>query len=68
MKKKKELTILKAFFSLSLILLFSSAVTRAFPWPIKGKAGHPMRAIQSEPIDSSRFDLDPHKSTTQTHR
>ena len=34
--------ILEAFFSLS-FFSFSSAVTRAFPWPIKGEAGHPMK-------------------------
>ena len=26
-----------------LVLLFSPVVTRAFPWPIKGKAGHPIK-------------------------
>ena len=50
MKDKKDQAILKAFFSL--ILLFFSIVTRAFPWPIKGKAGHPMKGI-----DPSRIDL-----------
>ena len=41
MKERKDLAILKDFFSL--VLLFSSAVTRAFPWPIKGKAGCPLK-------------------------
>ena len=42
MKEKKDPTILEAFFSLS-FFYFSSAVTRAFPSPIKGEAGHPMK-------------------------
>jgi len=46
MKEKKDPTILKAFGSLSLVLLFSSAVTHAFPWLIKGKAGRPIRGSQ----------------------
>ena len=45
MKEKKDPTILKAFLSLSLVLLFSSAITHAFPWPIKEKAGCPMKEI-----------------------
>ena len=48
MKDEKDPAILKDFFSL--VLLFSSAVTRAFPWPIKGKAGRPMKGIQFNPI------------------
>ena len=50
MKEKKDPAILKDF-SLSLSHLSSSTITRAFPWPIKGKAGHPMK----------RGDPDPHK-------
>ena len=46
MKEKKDPTILKVFDSLSLVLLFPSIVTRAFPWPIKGKVGHPMKGIE----------------------
>ena len=46
---EKDLAILKDFFSL--ILLFSSAVTRAFPWSIKGKVGRPMEG------DLNRIDL-----------
>ena len=42
MKEKKDPMILEAFFSL-LFFSFSSAVTSAFPWPIKGEVGHPMR-------------------------
>ena len=44
-KRKKDPTILEAFFFL-LFFSFSSAVTRAFPSPIKGEAGHPIRGIQ----------------------
>ena len=49
MKEKKDLAILKAL-SPS-FLLFFSAVTRAFPWSIKGKAGRPMEG------DWNRIDL-----------
>ena len=44
MKDKKDLATLEAFFSLS-FFFFSSAVTRAFPWTIKGKVGRPMKEI-----------------------
>ena len=53
MKEKKDPATLKVIFSLS-FFSFSSAVTHAFPWPIKGKAGHPMKGI----------DQDPHKTRT----
>ena len=49
MREKKDPAILEAFFSLS-FFSFSSAVTRPFPSPIKGEAGHPMKG-----------DLDPHE-------
>ena len=42
MKEKKDLVGLEAFFSLS-FFSFSSSITRAFPSPIKGEAGHPMK-------------------------
>ena len=42
MKRKKDPAILEAFFSLS-FFSFSFAVTRAFPSPIKGEAGRPMK-------------------------
>ena len=47
MKEKKDPAILKAFDSLSLsvVLLFPSAVTRAFPWPIKVKAERSIEGI-----------------------
>ena len=41
-KKNKDPAILEAFFSLS-FFSFSFIVTRAFPSPIKGEAGHPMK-------------------------
>ena len=44
MEDKKDLAILKAFFFLW-FFSFSSVVTHAFPWPIKGKAGGPMKGI-----------------------
>ena len=42
MKEKKDPAILEALFYLSLFS-FSSAVTRAFSSPTKGKVGHPMK-------------------------
>ena len=42
MKEKKDLATLEAFFSIS-FFSFSSSVTRFFPSPIKGEAGHPMK-------------------------
>ena len=51
MKEKKDPAILKDFFSL--ILLFSSAVTRAFSWPIKGKARRPMKG--PDPIKTDQL-------------
>ena len=48
---------------LPLVLLFSPVVTRSFPWPIKGKAGRPIKrgashentshCIKSEPLASN---------------
>jgi len=62
MKERKDPVILEAFFSLW-FFSFSSVVTRAFPWPIKGKVEHPMvdRSIENQ------SDPDPHKSTTRAH-
>ena len=39
--KEKDLATLEAFFSLS-FFYFSSSITHAFPWSIKGEAGHLM--------------------------
>ena len=44
MKEKKDPTTLEAIFPLSLSFFSSSSVvTRAFPSPIKGEAGRPMK-------------------------
>ena len=50
--KDEDPTILKDFFSL--VLLFSSAITHAFPWPIKGKAGRPMKGADPIKTNQSR--------------
>ena len=54
MKEKKDPTTLEAFFSIS-FFSFSSSVTYAFPLPIKGEVGRPMKE-RSE-----------HKSTTRAY-
>ena len=52
--KEKDPAILEDFsFSFS---SFPSTVTHAFPWPIKGKARHPIRGIATHHINS---DLNP---------
>ena len=50
MKEKKDLATLEAFFSLSFFFFFSS-VTRAFPSPIKGEAGRPMKGEEEDTQD-----------------
>jgi len=55
MKDKKDPAVLKAALSLS-FLLFSSAVTRDFPWSIKGKAGCPIRGIATHRSIQARPD------------
>ena len=45
MKEKKDLAILKDFFSLS-FFSYSSTITCALPLPIKGEAGCPMKGVQ----------------------
>ena len=53
MKEKEDLTILEAFFSLW-FFSFSSSITRAFPSPIKGEAGRPMKGeIKTQEHDMS---------------
>ena len=52
MMDEKDPAILKDFFSF--VLLFSFAVTRAFPWPIKGKAGRPIKRADLIKIDQLR--------------
>ena len=43
-KEKKDPMILEDFFYFS-FSSFPSTVTRTLPWPIKGKARHPIRGI-----------------------
>ena len=53
MKEKKDLATLEAIFSL-LFFYFSSAVTHAFPWSIKGEAGRLMKGgILTQEHDTS---------------
>ena len=53
MKEKKDPATLEAFFSLS-FFSFSSYVTCAFPLPIKGDAGRPMKeGILTQEHDTS---------------
>ena len=54
MKDKKDPAILKD--SLSLALLFSSVVTRAFSWPIKGKVGMALRGIAPHQIKTTSIE------------
>ena len=60
--KEKDPMILKAFGSLSLVLLFLRCNTY-FPLAYKRESKAPHEG-DPEPIDSSRSDIDPHKSTT----
>ena len=63
MKEKKDPTILEDFFSFS-FSSFPSTVTHAFPWPIKGKAGRPIRGIATHRINS---DSNPEPMRTHKH-
>ena len=63
--KDKDSVILKDF--LSLILLFYSAVTHAFPWPIKGKAGRPIEGIDPSSTDRIIPNRSEHEINTQEH-
>ena len=68
MKEKEDLAILKAFGSLSLSRYsFSSAITRAFPWLIKGKAGRPIRGIATHRINSDSNPSNPEPIKTHEH-
>ena len=64
MKEKKDSAILEAF--LSLILLLFLRYNPRFPLTYKRKSREPHEG-DPEPIDPSRSDTDPHKSTTRTH-
>ena len=64
MKEKKDPVILEAF--LSLVLLLFLRYNPRFPLAYK-RESRALREGDPEPIDPSRFDTDPHKSTTRTH-
>ena len=66
MKEKKDLAIVEDFFSFS-FFSFPSTVTRAFPWPIKGKAGRPIRGIVTHRIDSDWNPSNPEPIRTHKH-
>ena len=59
--KEKDPATLEAFFSLS-FFYFSSSVTRAFPWSIKGEAGRPMRGIE---ISTRETETRQHNTSTR---
>ena len=64
MKEKKDPAILEAF--LSLVLLLFLRYNPRFPLAYKRESRAPHEG-DPEPIDPSRSDTDPHKSTTRTH-
>ena len=64
MKEKKDRATLEAFFSLS-FFSFSSAVTHAFPSPIKGKAGRPMRGIEIGTRPNHEIKTQKHNTSTR---
>ena len=66
MKEKKDPAILEDFFSLS-FSSFPSTITRAFPWPIKGKAGRPIRGIATHRIDLNSNPSNPELIKTHKH-
>ena len=66
MKEKKDPAILKAFGSLSRSS-FSSTVTHAFSWPIKGKVGHPIRGIATHHINLDSNSSNPEPIRTRKH-
>ena len=61
MKEKKDLAIMKPF--LSLVLLLFLRYDPCFPLAYKRESRTPHEG-DPELIDPSRFDIDPHKSTT----
>ena len=65
MKEKKDPVILEAFFSLS-FFSFSSVVTRAFPWPIKGKAGRPLKGADRITLNRSEHEINTQEHGTNT--
>ena len=64
--KEKDPMILGAFLSLSLVLLLFLRYNPRFPLAYKRESRAPHEG-DPEPIDPSRSDTDPHKSTTRTH-
>ena len=60
--KEKDSAILEAFFSLS-FFSFSSTVIHAFSWPVKGKAGRPMKGMGPDPHEAEPRD----KNTRARH-
>ena len=64
MKEKKDPTILEAF--LSLVLLIFLHYNTRFPLAYKRENRAPHEG-DAKPIDPSRSDTDPRKSTTRTH-
>ena len=64
MKEKNDPSILEAF--LSLVLLLFLRYNPRFPLAYKRESRAPHER-DPEPIDPSRSDTDPHKSTTRTH-
>ena len=64
MNKKKDRMILEAFFSL--ILLLFLRYNPRFPLAYK-RESRTAHEGEPEPIDPSRSDTDPHKSTTRTY-
>jgi len=64
--KEKDPVILEDFFSFS-FSSFHSIVTRAFPWPIKRKAGHPIRIIATHRINWDSNPSNPELIRTHKH-
>ena len=65
-KEPKTFRITRPFFSFS-SSSFSFTVTRAFPWPIKGKTGHPIKGIATHRIDSDWNLSNPEPIRTHKH-
>ena len=64
MKEKYDPTILEAF--LSLVLLFFSSVTHAFHWPVKGKAGRPLKGADRITLNRSEHEINTQEHGTNT--
>ena len=69
-KEKKDPAILEDLFSF-MFSPFPSAVTPAFPWPIKGKAGRPIRGIEQSirlTIETHHTDSDSNPEPIRAHK